>query len=151
MFYSFHGLRWTHQIGQVPMCLHSSVGKALQRTRRDHGFESRRGADIVFFFVFVFLFFILLFCLFAFFRINLQLFKLHLPLRRSYLHLNLFFRCSHDLHSRYSLSWVVFLLFLQCFLGSNLAIPSSQNVWYFPPYCVPRASRSPSFFLAFIP
>ena len=71
-----------------PMYFHSSVGKALQRQRRVHGFESRRGPDIVCLFVFV-----VLFCLFVrlfVFRVNLQLLKLHLPLRRSYLPLNLF-------------------------------------------------------------
>ena len=90
--------------------------------------------------LFVCLFFVLfyLFVCLLFFRVNLQFLKLHIPLGRSYLHLNLFFRCSHDLHSRYSLSWVVFLLSLQCFLGSSLAIPSSQNVLYFPLYRVPR-------------
>ena len=36
-----------------------------------------------------------------FFRVNLQLLKLQLPLRRSYLHLSLYFRSSHYLHSTY--------------------------------------------------
>ena len=46
-----------------PMCLHSSVGKAVQRQRSDHVFESRRGPDIVcLFFVVVVVVVVVLFC-----------------------------------------------------------------------------------------
>ena len=40
-------------------------------------------------------------CLWNFFRVNLQLLKLQLPLRWSYLHFNLNFRSSHHIHSLY--------------------------------------------------
>ena len=39
-----------------------------------------------------------------FFRVNLQLLKLQLSLRRSYLHLNLHFRSSHHLYSSIRIS-----------------------------------------------
>ena len=58
------------------MRLHSSVGRALQRNA-----DATDSNPLE----------VLKFC----FRVNLQLLKLQLPLQRSYLHLNLYFRTSH--------------------------------------------------------
>ena len=60
------------------MRLHSSVGRALQRNADA---MNSNPVEVPKFY----------------FRVNLQLFKLQLPLRRSYLHLNLYFRSSHHL------------------------------------------------------
>ena len=60
------------------MCLHSSVGRALQRNADA---MNSNPVEVPKFF----------------FRVNLQLLKLQLPLQRSYLHLNLYFRSSHHL------------------------------------------------------
>ena len=60
------------------MRLHSSVGRALQRNAS--AMDSNPIA-------------VPKFC----FRVNLQLLRLQLPLRRLHLHLNLYFRSSHHL------------------------------------------------------
>ena len=92
LFHSTHGLRWTQQnwpASNVWVFI-AQIGTALKRKRRGHGFESHWSPEI-------------------FFRINLQLLKLQLPLRRSCLHLNfvriIYFCCQTKWEESKMLCW----------------------------------------------
>ena len=64
-------------------------------------------------------------------RVNLQLLKLQFPLRRSYLHLNLYLRSSHH-HSVRSHPWIGMRSFswgLATFLLCNLSPHNADEVW----------------------
>ena len=57
-----------------------------------------------------------------FFRVNLQLHKLQLPLRRSYFHLNFYLHGSHHLHSIFSNLLIQLLLFIYfSYLSTKIA------------------------------